>query len=119
MLSGNTNHAMTVELRRSPLYAIRRPGIHGPLRRLCHVCELLVMVNATQLPKVDIGRALARELGAHLISRDLIKEALGSGLDDTSVLPNIGANRERDPSAIRIAPDCGDPLGSLLLFWMD
>ncbi len=35
--------------------------------------------------------ALARELGAHLITRDAIKEALGSGLDHTAVLPNIGA----------------------------
>ncbi|BDT91727.1 hypothetical protein IFM12275_17030 [Nocardia sputorum] len=34
---------------------------------------------------------LARELRAHLIRKDLVKEALGSGLDSTAVLPNIGA----------------------------
>ncbi len=34
---------------------------------------------------------MARELRAHLICKDPVKEALGSGLDDTSVLPNIGA----------------------------
>ncbi|MEU1995646.1 AAA family ATPase [Nocardia gamkensis] len=41
--------------------------------------------------KSTLAAPLARELGAHLISKDLIKEALGSGLDDTTVLPNIGA----------------------------
>ncbi|MEV6257046.1 AAA family ATPase [Nocardia sp. NPDC051911] len=61
-------------------------------RRFVAICELLVLVNG--LPgsgKSTLAPALALELGAHLITRDAIKEALGSGLDHTAVLPNIGA----------------------------
>ncbi len=35
--------------------------------------------------------ALARELGAHSISKDAVKEALGAGLDHATVPPDIGA----------------------------
>jgi predicted kinase len=38
-----------------------------------------------------LAPTLARELGAHLLTKDVIKQALGSGLDGAAVLPNIGA----------------------------
>ncbi|MBF6206678.1 AAA family ATPase [Streptomyces gardneri] len=56
------------------------------------MCELLILVNG--LPgsgKSTLAPTLARELGAHLLTKDVIKEALGSGLDGAAVLPNIGA----------------------------
>ncbi|WP_174190011.1 AAA family ATPase [Nocardia barduliensis] len=73
-------------------HAIRRPEALGCCGGCVTICELLVLVNG--LPgsgKSTLAPALARELGAHLITKDAVKEALGAGLDHATVPPNIGA----------------------------
>ncbi len=73
-------------------HAIRRPEALGCSGGCVTICELLVLVNG--LPgsgKSTLAPALARELGTHLITKDVVKEALSAGLDHGSVPPNIGA----------------------------
>ncbi|MGO4617403.1 AAA family ATPase [Nocardia sp. 2YAB30] len=79
-------HESTCAIRFLPVIDSARTG------GLVTICDLLILING--LPgsgKSTLAPTLARELGAHLISKDIIKEALGYGLDKASVLPNLGA----------------------------